>query len=77
MAKKSEIESLMAYGTLDSSLGINLHWGGGIYCKNSSPAITGNIITSNETFAGGGISIYSGQPRISSNKDGETGQRSR
>ena len=61
------------YGTLNNSLGVNLHWGGGIYCLNSSPTIKGNIITENhgpmnrEDGYGGGIGCVSSNAIITGN----------
>lgn len=49
------------YGTLDTSMGPDVYWGGGIYCRNSSPTIRGNVIRDNHIpvgedggFGGGG-----------------------
>jgi PKD repeat protein len=42
-------------------------WGGGIYCMEGSPTITGNIITGNSADSGGGILCYGGSPTISNN----------
>ena len=43
------------------------HRGGGIYCKNSSPTIIGNIISFNEGHLGGGIYLESSNAVIQGN----------
>ena len=55
-------------GTLYISKGKPAKWGGGIYCKNSSPAITNNIIISNRVSGcGGGIYCELSSPYIAHN----------
>jgi len=41
--------------------------GGGIHCSESSPTITGNIITLNTASIGGGINLYFSSPVIANN----------
>lgn len=49
--------------------------GGGIFCNNSSPTISNNIITSNLSEDGGGIYCYHSSPDILNNKvTGNQGQ---
>ncbi len=44
-------------------------YGGGVFCDNSSPVITGNIITGNWAMMGAGIaSIGGGSPQITENR---------
>ncbi|MDP8249141.1 MAG: right-handed parallel beta-helix repeat-containing protein [Candidatus Tritonobacter lacicola] len=43
--------------------------GGGIYCEDSSPLITGNVIVDNSVdWGGGGIYCHNGSPMISDNR---------
>ncbi len=50
--------------------------GGGILCSNSSPTITGNIITGNtSSIGGGGIHCYYASPNITNNIIKENGNR--
>ena len=43
-------------------------YGGGIYCNNSSPTITNNIITNNSSdYHGGGIACFTSSPIITNN----------
>ncbi len=37
------------YGSINSEFGAEIVWGSGIYCNNSSPSITGNIISDNHS----------------------------
>jgi hypothetical protein len=43
-------------------------YGGGVYCYNSSPMITNNIITNNSSdYHGGGIACFTSSPTITNN----------
>ncbi len=37
------------YGTVNTSFGDTIYWGGGVYCYRSSPTITNNIVTLNHS----------------------------
>ncbi|MCH6574039.1 MAG: DUF1565 domain-containing protein, partial [Bacteroidetes bacterium] len=41
--------------------------GGGIYCSNSNPTISNNIIVMNSAFEGGGVSCNGANPTITNN----------
>jgi len=56
------------YGPLETWSSGTWSVGGGIYCTNSSPTITNNIITGNTAMYGGGIQCWEySSPRVTNN----------